>query len=218
MPRRTLNSGLPHLAAAYLITPEEMSYVVGTFPQIVMSDECRSDANVATSYLKMLEELRDGPTLPLIIGLLDPRPRADASDTGITKERSVANLAARTCAFVAASGGELPLPSVSTFHTSAEIADRAGLTLLRIAARPWSFHVLAKEGFYTLAAELLEEKILPRGAAGVLGFLFSREDAVVAPALGPLKRDLAEKFLAGGYLQYLLDCSRGVFVCVCVRG
>jgi hypothetical protein len=150
-----------------------------------------------------------GPAVSLIVGMLDPRPGADACEIGSLKDPVLSDLAARARAAVAARAGEGPLPSMGKFNSAAELADVAGCAVLGIKTNPWGFGVLADKGFYELAMELLEDDILPRGAVKVLEFLYYPKEPMISEEQEPLRVKLAWQFLAAGFMRFLLDRTEG---------
>jgi hypothetical protein len=151
------------------------------------------------------EELGVGPALPILIGLLDPRPQASAPELGPRSDSAVNQLAMHAYAAAALRAVDLPLPPMGKFYSSAEIAHLAALALQTIVFKPWGWKALSQTDFYTVAADLLKEKTLPRGAFGVLVDLF-----VASSPRDPQRLAMAMKFLGLGFLQYLLDRLDGM--------
>lgn len=160
-----------------------------------------------------MEELCNGPALGVMISQLDPRPRT--SPGGPSEEPnyyplaglpdlSGSDLAKSAYAIAVARAGKSPVPHVEVFRSYAEVAEAAGRTLTTLKAEPWGFQALLRAGFYETAAELMEDKLLPRGAVTILGRLFCREE----PA-DPQRLALARQFLSASFLNYLCECIEG---------
>jgi hypothetical protein len=148
----------------------------------------------------MGEELGIGPALPILIGLLDPRPQASAPEVRGGSDCAVNQLAMHTYAAAALRAVDRPLPAMAKFYSSAEIAHLAGLALQTVVLKPWGWKALSRTDFYTVAADLLREKVVPRGAVGILVYLFC-----ASSPRDPQRLAMARKFLGLGFLQYVLD-------------
>jgi hypothetical protein len=160
----------------------------------------------------MSEDLCDGQALPLVVGLLDPRPQGSGPELRSLDDPGVIQLAARTHSAAATRAAEVPLPSMGRFNSSAELSSMAALTLQAVAASPRGWKALSQAGFYTLVGDLLKEGIIPRPAIIIVGDIFRREGVQDQQRL-----DLARKFLGLGFLQYLLDRIDGtVGYCSCI--
>jgi hypothetical protein len=151
------------------------------------------------------EELSDGQALPLIIGLLDPRPQGTGPGLPWLDDPVVAELAACTYTAAATRAAEAPLPPIARFNSSAELSERAGRALQAIMLSPGGLKVLMHAGFYNAAADLLQDKVIPPAAVLIVGALFCRDGVQDQQRL-----TLARKFVGLGFLQFLLDQIDGM--------
>jgi hypothetical protein len=154
------------------------------------------------------EEMGIGRALPVVVHLLDPRPREAAPDlrapAGAAQGSAVIRLAMRTFAGAAYRALGRPSPPIGKFYSSAELSHLAGLALQTIVLKPWGWEALARAGFYTVAANLLQEKVVPWGVVGAIADLFRNDRPE-----DPQRLALARKFLGLGFMQYLLDHVAG---------
>jgi hypothetical protein len=158
----------------------------------------------ASDSPEMEEQMGIGAALPAVVGLLDPRPQPNAPEVGRPRDAAVAQLARQTYAAAAlrAAGG---LPPMGKFYSSAELSYSAALAVQTVMEKPWAAEALSHAGFYPLAADLLEERILPRGMFATVADLFANDRP-----LDPQRLALAREFLGLGFLQYLLDRVDGI--------
>jgi hypothetical protein len=81
------------------------------------------------------EELANGPALPIVVSLLDPRPGVTAPELPCPQDRMVGDLAGQTYAAAALGAMDLPLPPMGKFYSRAEIAYAAGLAVRAILSK-----------------------------------------------------------------------------------
>jgi hypothetical protein len=160
----------------------------------------------ASDNPEMDEEMGIGPALPVVIRLVDPRPHETTPELRALPEAAVAGLAMHTYAAAACRAVDRPLPPMGKFYSSAELSYSAGLALQAIMSKPWGWEALSRAGFYTVAANLFEEKVVHSGLVSVVADLFYHDRPK-----DPQRLALARNFLGLGFLQYLLECLAGTF-------
>jgi hypothetical protein len=157
------------------------------------------------------EETGVGEALPFVVGLLDPRPQADTPELRKPRDAAVVQLAEHIYAAAAVRGGDLHLPPMGKFYSSAELSLSAVMAVQTVMSEPWACEALSRAGFYTVAADLLQEKALSPGAVATVAKLFSTSGD---DSHDPQRLALARRFLGLGFLQYLLDRCGGTVHCL----
>ncbi len=170
-------------------------------------DDARDDQEIDE---QLGEEMGIGAALPIVVGLLDPRPQATAPELQAPSDNAVAQLAKHTYAAAALRAVDLPLPPMGKFYSSAELSHSARLALQTILFMPGGWKALSRAGFATVAGDLLKEKVLPPAAVGLVAAVFGSHDPE-----DPEKLAMARKFVGLGFLQYVLDHLAGTFRAPC---